>query len=132
MRQSAECEVALLVLVLTRVHTMLLPAGPSPACTASGAAARAGELFTVLTSLRMVGAAHYWLQHACMQAGMGEGGLGGFQMGGAGGRQRQKPTSDFWWDIAGWVMLITAVSTLGVLASRANLPGPPTAPPMPK
>ena len=55
---------------------------------------------------------------------MGEGGLGGFQMGGASGRQRQKPTSDFWWDVAGWVTLISAVSTLGVLASRANLPGP--------
>eukprot|EP00891_Asterochloris_glomerata_P005552 jgi/Astpho2/5552/e_gw1.00079.277.1_t len=54
------------------------------------------------------------------------------QMGGASGRQRQKPTSDFWWDVAGWVTLISAVSTLGVLASRANLPGPPTAPPMPK
>ena len=90
----------------------------------------------------MAGAAHKMfltrshagqLKHACTQAnGMGEGGLGGFQMGAGGGRQRQKPTSDFWWDVAGWVTLITAVSTLGMLASRANLPGPPTAPPMPK
>ena len=141
MQQAAESRVALLVLMLTNVYTMLLPAGSSPARTAPGAAARAGELSTMFTSLHGGGCpqnvfdtlARRPTQHACTQAnGMGEGGLGGFQMGAGGGRQRQKPTSDFWWDVAGWVTLITAVSTLGMLASRANLPGPPTAPPMPK
>lgn len=67
--------------------------------------------------------------NTCLQSG---GGGGAFRIGANGGsdgrRVASKESSDFWWDVAGWVTLIGlgfGVVTLSRNSATAGVPPPP-------
>lgn len=64
----------------------------------------------------------------CLQSGGGGAFRGGADGGSDGRRGVSKETSDFWWDVAGWVTLIGlgfGVVTLSSNSASAGSPPPP-------
>ena len=68
---------------------------------------------------------------ACVQSGGGGAFRGGADGGSDGRRVASKESSDFWWDVAGWVTLIGlgfGVVTLSKNSATAGVPPPPMPP----